>query len=339
MEFDFKKIIPQLLEMFLGKDNPIVSFLSNLFGGGEQASNEQTQPSNAPANPIANMLGVAPANAAEQPRATNVSQTTTVAANSNVKVPQGETNIVFLDVGHSGSVLQNGKAMTQEQLNNLTYKQLTDGLANKTISINPGIDPGAISPFDKQSEFELNVKQAVAAADALRANGLKPHLNVQADDGIKNRADKSNQMNAAAFISFHNNAGGGNGSEVFFKAGDSESERFAKQIMANMEEKGYPTRGAKPDTQTQHGAGGLGVTRNQSDRPVVLMEGVFMDKQEDYDRTKNPQFFADYAAAISNSVKQSLVARGYGFGEQPQQNVQVASTPDNSQGRPLARLI
>ncbi len=305
-------------------------------------------------------IGAAPANAAEPaptpttpqtpttPTLTNVSNKTTteIAADSNNKAlkgtvtpPAGKTNITFLDVGHAGTIKVGDQSLDstnpehQKILNSLTLNDLLTGKTpdGKKVEIQPGrtIDPGAISPFDRKTEFELNVLQAYATADSLRKAGFQPEIFVINSKSITPRAERANQLNAAFSISFHNNAHTGNayGKEGFYFDGGPNNEKFAKNTIDNIDknqkENGIEqfTRGAKTDDKTQHS--GLGFLRKQDkERPAILLEGVFIDNEKDYrllvnkDGNYNRKYLESYANGIVMGAKDTLKDLQYKFSAQ-----------------------
>ncbi len=228
---------------------------------------------------------------------------------SKLLAPQGETNIILLDVGHSGYIEYKGKRLSDDQLNALTGKKLKEGLADGSMKI-VATEPGAISAFDdKKTEFEHNVVQAYMTKDKLVAKGMTVEMYISTSDSLEARVDRANQVNAATFISFHNNAGGGRGSEIFFADGHSSSAALAKSMNAANVKQGLPTRGAKNENQIK----GLGVFNghNNTNRQLVLAEGFFMDNKADNDLGNTEKFRQQYTDSIVASVESQLLARGF----------------------------
>lgn len=152
---------------------------------------------------------------------------------------------IILDAGHS---LTDSGAKTN---------QTTE--AKEAIKIR-----NKLSPLLKQNFEVVEVPDELNLAQSIKwVNARYPNLN----DGLA--------------LSIHLNAGGGYGAEIFYWDGDENSRNIAKTIIDKYcWLTRFRNRGAKADTTTRHGKGGLGWIR-QIKPWSFLIECCFVDSDED----------------------------------------------------------
>ncbi len=168
----------------------------------------------------------------------------------------------------------------------------------KRIILDPGHDPkfpGARKIFDEVTKAR---QIAAFAYDQLKKEGFDITVvpdGLGGNTGNENLIHKIEWINQRfnkddALISIHCNAGGGEGSEVFYYAGDNYSKGVA-EVYSNLISQitGAPNRGAKPDTSAA--AGRLGIIRQTKPIPAVLSENGFVDNIND--STKRPELYAE----------------------------------------------
>ncbi len=184
---------------------------------------------------------------------------------------------IVLDPGHGPVSAAKAKGCS-------TYNPPIQGITEDTIA------------FDITQRVQMLLQNA-------KANVLLTRTS-QTDPDCKERADVANNNKADLFVSIHINAGGGSGSETFFKQNgkfSKESTRLA-QIMEQELQKatGLKSRGAKPDTQTA--VGSLGVFNNNYSTPAVLTEPLFIDNPSENAKLKDPVFRQKIAQGIFNAI-------------------------------------
>lgn len=183
---------------------------------------------------------------------------------------------------------------------------------SKKIVIDPGHggdDPGAMG-FGLQ-EKNLTLDIAVKLREKL-ANYADVKLTRTGDTSVSlsERAAQANRMGADFFISLHVNAGGGTGFEsyIYTNAG-AETQRIGQtvhnEVAGFYAANGFPDRGLKKAGYT---------VLKKTLMPALLLENLFLDRQSDSGKLKDPVFRQNIAAAIANGVIKALNLQ-----EQPEQ--------------------
>lgn len=157
-----------------------------------------------------------------------------------------------------------------------------------------GSDPGACGNGLKEKECNLYI--ALAFGSVLEAAGIQVRYSRTCDenDPVTSEVAEANAFQADYAISFHNNAGGGIGSECWIWPGCVEAERIAKAFENVTIDAGYKSRGVKTTTS-------LYFIRNTS-MTAVLSETAFIDNKTDKCRidtqAKCERIGSDYALAF-----------------------------------------
>lgn len=142
-----------------------------------------------------------------------------------------------------------------------------------------GSDPGAVKYI---VERDVNLAMALACRDYLNANGVSTKLsrtNNSTGTSINSMAREANSRGADLVISIHNNAGGGDGFEVYHTVGGGKGKVLAQNIEAEVKKIGQNSRGLKTRRDTD-GTDYYGMIR-LTDAPAVICEGVFVDNATD----------------------------------------------------------
>lgn len=141
-----------------------------------------------------------------------------------------------------------------------------------------GNDPGASA--NGLVEKTINLIQAIECAEILKRHGILVNSSglVDKGDSITAMAKEANNWGADLVVSIHNNAGGGDGFEVFYGHKDSKSKVLAKNIEAEILKIGQNSRGLK--TKVEDGEDYFGMIR-MTNAPAVLCEGAFLDNKND----------------------------------------------------------
>lgn len=140
-----------------------------------------------------------------------------------------------------------------------------------------------------------NQKYTEAIAEYAKTVGFKVEYTVEPKDPtdlpLYNRVMKANSSKArlnSLYISIHNNAGAGIGTEVFTSIGKTLSDTFAEGILDSYQ-KNIPTRKLRMDTKD----GDKDKEENfyviaKTSMPAILIEFGFFDNREDYNWLSNP---------------------------------------------------
>lgn len=142
-----------------------------------------------------------------------------------------------------------------------------------------GSDPGAVKYI---VERDVNLVMALACRDYLNANGVITKMSRTSnstDTSINSMAREANSWGADLVISIHNNAGGGDGFEVYHTVGGGKGKVLAQNIEAEVEKIGQNSRGLKTRKDVD-GTDYYGMIR-LTNAPAVICEGVFVDNATD----------------------------------------------------------
>ena len=142
-----------------------------------------------------------------------------------------------------------------------------------------GSDPGAIDA--KVKEKDLNLSIALACRDMLVKHGVTVKMSRTKDenDPLSEEIRECNAFAPDLAVDIHNNAGGGDGAEVFYHYGGGKSKALAESILAEIEKAGQNSRGAKIRKNSQ-GKDYYGFIREIS-APAVIVECAFVDNATD----------------------------------------------------------
>lgn len=143
-----------------------------------------------------------------------------------------------------------------------------------------GSDPGAIG--HGLMEKDCNLYIALAFGSVLEAAGIDVVYSRKKDenDPVTQEVLEANWCQADYAISFHNNAGGGVGSESYYYPGDDTGRKIAELFEACSVAAGAKSRGAKTTSN-------LYFIRNTR-MTAVLNESAFIDSN-DYKRIDTPE--------------------------------------------------
>jgi N-acetylmuramoyl-L-alanine amidase len=141
-----------------------------------------------------------------------------------------------------------------------------------------GSDPGAVGYI---KEADVNLTMALACKEVLEAHGVAVKMSRYKDenDGLNEEIKECNAYAPDLAVEVHNNAGGGDGFEVFHSIGGGKGKTLAVNIEAEVKAIGQNSRGVK----TRKGSSGkdyYGFIRS-TNCPAVICEGVFVDNATD----------------------------------------------------------
>ena len=145
-----------------------------------------------------------------------------------------------------------------------------------------GADPGAIS--GSYREADINLTMALALKAELERHGVTVGISrtKDEDDTLQEEINEANAFKPDLAVECHNNAGGGDGFEVYRQTSTAygqQSLRLAQKIEARVKAAGQNSRGIKTKLMSS-GADWFGWLR-QVKAPAVLCEGFFVDNVKD----------------------------------------------------------
>lgn len=166
-----------------------------------------------------------------------------------------------------------------------------------------GKDPGAVGYI---KEADVNLNMALACRDYLVQNGVEVGMSrtKDEDDTLNEEARECNAFDPDLAVDIHNNAGGGDGFEVYYSVvgGDSKvlAENLEKEILAINQN----SRGCK----TKVGNGGAdyyGFIR-MTKAPAVIVEGVFVDNKADAAQADTLEEQKAFGVAYAKGILKTL---------------------------------
>ena len=142
-----------------------------------------------------------------------------------------------------------------------------------------GNDPGAIGNGFKEKDLNLSI--ALACRDELVKYGVIVQMSRTKDenDPLTSVIKECNAFNPDLAIDIHNNAGGGDGAEVYYHYKGGTSKTLAQNVLNEIVKTGQNSRGIKTKLNAQ-GTDYFGFIR-QTNAPAILIECAFVDNKND----------------------------------------------------------
>ena len=147
------------------------------------------------------------------------------------------------------------------------------------LVIDGGSDPGAVANNTKEKDLNLSI--ALACKDYLSQHGVEVKMSRTKDenDPLSEEIKECNAFSPDLAVDIHNNAGGGNGAEVFHHYGGGIGKTLATNILDEIIKIGQNSRGAKT-RKNSAGQDYYGFIRNVT-APAVIVECAFVDNATD----------------------------------------------------------
>lgn len=142
-----------------------------------------------------------------------------------------------------------------------------------------GSDPGAVANNTKEKDLNLSI--ALACREELERHGVAVKMSRTKDenDSLSEEIKECNAFSPDLAVDIHNNAGGGDGAEVFHHHGGGKGKTLAENILAEIVKTGQNSRGTKIRKNSQ-GKDYYGFIR-QTSCPAVIVECAFVDNVKD----------------------------------------------------------
>lgn len=141
-----------------------------------------------------------------------------------------------------------------------------------------GYDSGAVGNGFKEKDLTLSIGKY--CNERLKQYGIETKISrtTDCDSSINSKVAASNAFKADVCMDIHINAGGGDGSEVYYSHISSNGKKLAQAIVDSMKKIGQNTRGIKTKLDTD-GSDYFGMIR-MTDAPAVLVECAFIDSSD-----------------------------------------------------------
>lgn len=167
-----------------------------------------------------------------------------------------------------------------------------------------GTDPGAVSNNTKEKDLNLSI--ALACQDVLVRHGISVDMSrtKDEDDNISEEIRECNVYQPDIAVDIHNNAGGGDGAEVFHHYGGGVSKTLAEDILAEIVKIGQNSRGAKI-RKNANGKDYYAFIRNTT-CPAVIVECAFVDNSTDLEILATEGKRQSMGQAIAKGILRTL---------------------------------
>lgn len=166
-----------------------------------------------------------------------------------------------------------------------------------------GSDPGAVA--DGLKEKDINLAVALACRDELERHDVLVLMSrtVDEDDRLGEEIRECNAFSPDLAMDVHNNAGGGDGAEVFYGT-SGKGKPAAENILEEIKKIGQNSRGAKTWVNAK-GQNYLGFIR-ETLAPAILVECAFLDNKKDVQIIDTPQEQKQFGVAIAKGILKTL---------------------------------
>ena len=166
-----------------------------------------------------------------------------------------------------------------------------------------GTDPGASKYV---VEKDVNLTMALACRDYLEGNGVEVKMSrtVDENDALTEEIKECNNFNPTLAVDIHNNAGGGDGFEVFHSVSGGIGQILAKNIEDEVKRLGQNSRGIKTRKNAK-GKDYYGFIRETS-CPAVIVECAFVDNASDLKILASESQRKSMGEAIAKGILKTL---------------------------------
>lgn len=166
-----------------------------------------------------------------------------------------------------------------------------------------GKDSGAVGYL---VEKDVNLQMALACKEYLEANGVEVKISRTSDidKELKERIKECNEYDPDLAVDVHNNAGGGDGFELYHTLGGGTGKVLAQNIEEEVKAIGQNSRGLKTKTNSQ-GKDYFGFIR-QIKCPSIITETVFVDNESDASQADTLEEQRMFGQAIARGILKTL---------------------------------
>lgn len=197
----------------------------------------------------------------------------------------------------------------------------------KKVFIAPGhggSDPGAVANGLKEKDLNLTI--SLACRDELVRHGVSVKMSRETDvaETLSQQTNESNAFAPDLSVNIHNNAGGGDGAEVFYSIKGGTSKTLAVNILDEIVKIGQNSRGAKT-RKNDSGTDYYGFIRNTK-APAVIVECAFLDNKTDVQIIDTAAEQKVMGIAIAKGVLKTL---GIAYNTQEKPKVETTSGTEN----------
>ena len=194
-----------------------------------------------------------------------------------------------------------------------------------------GNDPGAVA--NGLYEKTINLNTLLACKSELERHGLTVICSRTKDenDPVSQEVKEANASNADIAFSFHANAGGGDGFEVFYHSSSDKGKKLANLCEKHIKALGQNSRGSKVGDR-------LYFIKN-TEMPAVLVESFFVDNEKDKTIGDTPAEQTAFGIAYAKAILEYL---GVAYKNNPPgklYKVQVGAYSDMSNAKAMQKKL
>ena len=166
-----------------------------------------------------------------------------------------------------------------------------------------GSDPGAVKYL---VEKDIDLQMAKGCSDYLKEHGVDVLIsrNGDIDSSINEKTTMCNYWDADLALDIHNNAGGGEGFEVWHSVNDGKGKVLAQNIEKEVVKIGQKSRGLKTKKNV-YGSDYFGFIR-QTKCPAIICEGVFVDNKADAAKADTEEKCRAFGVAYAKGILATL---------------------------------
>ena len=166
-----------------------------------------------------------------------------------------------------------------------------------------GSDPGAVKYL---VEKDIDLQMAKGCRDYLKEHGVDVLIsrNGDIDSSINEKTTMCNYWGADLALDIHNNAGGGEGFEVWHSVNGGKGKELAKNIEKEIVKIGQNSRGIKTK-KNSYGRDYFGFIRSTK-CPAVICEGVFVDNKADAAKADTEEKCRAFGVAYAKGILATL---------------------------------
>ena len=167
-----------------------------------------------------------------------------------------------------------------------------------------GSDPGAVANNTKEKDLNLSI--ALSCRDELVRHGVSVKISRTKDenDPLSEEIKECNAYAPDLAVDIHNNAGGGDGAEVFYSHLGGKGKTLAENILAEIVKLGQNSRGIKTRVNSQ-GKDYYAFIRNTT-CPAVIVECAFVDNASDLEILATEGKRKEMGVAIAKGILKAL---------------------------------
>ena len=167
-----------------------------------------------------------------------------------------------------------------------------------------GKDPGAVGNGLKESNLNLSI--GLACNEVLTRHGVSILMSrtKDEDDELKEAIAECNKFSPDLAAGIHNDAGGGDGAEIYHYSKGGKSKTLAENILNEIVAVGQNSRGIKTRLNDS-GKDYYGFIR-QTDAPAVIVECAFIDNAKDIAIIDTPAEQKQMGIAIAKGILNTL---------------------------------